>query len=74
MQSTESKEELIKRIAHFLETDKKSKTKKFPIVKKIVSNFHFENKVEANSICSEIRKFFLEHIGKLFSFNIKFQQ
>ena len=74
--TTGGKEELTKRIAHYLETGKvlqpkKSKPKKASAVKELDK----DTLIEEEFVCSEVhRAFFKTYIGSSFSFNVAFQK
>lgn len=75
LQTTGGKLELIERIAHFLDTGKKTykshTTRKIAIVDEITLNTN----IEENFVCSEKhRAFYKEQIGNSFSFNVTFQK
>ncbi|MFD1412470.1 DUF6434 domain-containing protein [Oceanobacillus jeddahense] len=75
MQSTGSKEELTNRIAHYLETGEKLRTKRSSKQRNNIDKIDLESNIEANFVCTEAhRTFYRENIGKSFSFNVKFQQ
>lgn len=70
-----SKSELTDRIARFLDTGEvlKSSAKRKPIVN--IGAITEDTIIEENIVCSEKhRAFFLEKIGKSFSFNVMFQK
>ena len=70
-----SKQELMERIAHFLETGKvlNSSTQRKAAV--TVGDITENTLIETNIVCSEKhRAFFKEKIGKSFSFNVAFQK
>lgn len=75
LQATGSKEELTNRIAHYLKTGEKLRTKRSPKHRKSMDKIYLESKIEDNFICTEVhRAFYKENIGKSFSFNVAFQQ
>ena len=67
--------EITDRIAFFLDTGKIQYT---PTVKRktaLVTHIKEDTRIESNFVCSEIhRKFFKEHIGDTFSFNVPLQK
>lgn len=73
---TGGKQEITKRIAHFLETGEILQTQ--PVsrnIKPAVSEITEDTLIEENIVCSQQhRAFFTEHIGKNFSFNVAFQK
>lgn len=74
--ATGGKQEITKRIAHFLETGEILQTQ--PVsrnLKPAVSEITEDTLIEENIVCSQQhRAFFIEHIGKSFSFNVAFQK
>lgn len=75
IQTTGNKVELTNRIAHFLETGEKLTTKRIKKSKNNINELALTDFIETNFICSEVhRSFYKKHIGKTFSFNVKFQQ
>lgn len=74
LQTTGSKEELIKRIIYYLDTGKKS-CKKYDKHKSKINNLTLDTLIEENIVCSEKhRAFFKQEIGESFSFNVNFQK
>lgn len=75
LQTTGGKLELSERIAEFLETGKKT-YKIHTIGRKVMVNqIQLNAVIEENFVCSEKhRTFFIEQIGKNFSFNVTFQK
>ena len=73
---TGGKQEITKRIAHFLETGEILQTQTVSInIKPAVSEITEDTLIEENIVCSQQhRAFFTEHIGKNFSFNVAFQK
>lgn len=67
--------ELTERIAYFLDTGKvlKTSSKRKPTIN--IGTITENTKIEPDIVCSEKhRAFFVEHIGKGFSFNVEFQK
>lgn len=72
-----SKTVLTERVAYFLETGRILPGTAEPAAKKsgIIFEISLESVIEPGFVCSEKhRKFFKEHIGSSFSFNVPFQQ
>ena len=75
LQSSGSKEMLVKRIATYLETGEKIKEqigkKERTVIREKITK---DMKIESHFVCSQVhREFFKAHIGKSFSFNVIFQ-
>lgn len=75
LQTTGGKVELTERIATFLDTGKKTYKNHTTRRTKIVDEITLNTIIEENFVCSEKhRKFYKEHIGNSFSFNVAFQK
>lgn len=77
LSTTGGKQELTKRIEHFLKTGEKLivSTKRRKNVDTDLSEIHLESLIEENFVCSEKhRAFFKSVIGNTFSFNVVFQK
>lgn len=75
LQTTGGKLELTERIANFLDTGKKTYKNHTTRRTKIVDEITLDTIIEENFVCSEKhRKFYKEHIGNSFSFNVAFQK
>jgi dTDP-glucose pyrophosphorylase len=75
LQSTGSKIEITNRIAYYLDTGKKLPITAERKEKNKVDTITLESEIEPNIVCSEKhRAFFVENIGKQFSFNVAFQK
>ena len=66
---------LTERIAYFLDTGKVKYTSEKRRTTNVISEITEETIIESDIVCSEIhRVFFLDKIGKSFSFNVMFQK
>jgi len=75
LQTSGSKSELTERIVHYLNTGEKLGADKKYRKANIIDAITLNNTIEHDFVCSEKhRTFFKEHIGKSFSFNVKFQK
>ena len=67
--------ELTERIAYFLDTGKVKYTSEKRRTTNVINEITEETIIESDIVCSEIhRAFFLDKIGKSFSFNVMFQK
>ena len=67
--------ELTERIAYFLDTGKVKSTSEKRRTTNVISEITEETIIESDIVCSEIHRFFfLDKIGKSFSFNVMFQK
>lgn len=75
LQTTGGKLELTERITNFLDTGKRTHKANTTRRTKIVDEITLDAIIEENFACSEKhRKFYKEHIGNSFSFNVAFQK
>lgn len=75
LQTTGSKSELSERIVKYLDTGEKSISKRDKRKTTIINEITLDTIIEDNFVCSEKhRKFYKEHIGNSFSFNVLFQK
>ncbi len=75
LQTTGGKLELTERITNFLDTGKRTHKANTTRRTKIVDEITLDTIIEENFVCSEKhRKFYKEHIGNSFSFNVAFQK
>ena len=75
LQTSGSKQELIERIAYFLETGKKTTAASKHKVSASIGEITGSALIEPDIVCSEKhRAFFKNKIGKNFSFNVSFQK
>lgn len=75
LQTTDGKLELTERITNFLDTGKRTHKANTTRRTKIVDEITLDTIIEENFVCSEKhRKFYKEHIGNSFSFNVAFQK
>lgn len=75
LQTTGGKLELTERITNFLDTGKRTHKANTTRRTKIVDEITLDTIIEENFVCSENhRKFYKEHIGNSFSFNVAFQK
>ncbi|GCF94918.1 hypothetical protein NRIC_28090 [Enterococcus florum] len=78
LQSSGSKEDLTKRISHFLTTGERRSRKDKPTFARssaVVGIIKLTDTIEDNFICSERhRVFFRQHLGSRFTFNVPFQK
>lgn len=74
LQTTGNKQELINRIALFLETGQKSSVQR-KRVKPAAKIIHLDELIGTNFVCTQAhRAFYQEHIGKQFHFFVAFQK
>lgn len=67
--------EITERIAHFLDTGEIFSAKRVQKKAQTITDITEETPIESDFVCSEKhRKFFKEHIGNSFSFNVAFQK
>ena len=75
LQTTGGKAELTNRISHYLDTGEKTINKRPPKVSVSIGSITEDTLIEDNFVCSEKhRAFFVQTIGKGFSFNVAFQK
>lgn len=75
LQTTGSKEELLKRIEHYLKTGKKLQSKQKKTKQERKTEIKLDDIIEANFVCSEQhRAFYKKEIGTSFSFCVPFQK
>ena len=75
LQSAGSKEEITKRIAHYLDTGERLSTNASKKRCAGIGEIERDSIIESNLVCSQThRTFFEAHIGKEFSFNVQFQK
>ena len=73
--SSGGKIEITNRIAYYLNTNNVLPTKAVPKLISNIGTISEDSKIESNFVCSEKhRAFFIEKIGKSFSFNVAFQK
>lgn len=74
LQTTRSKEELTKQIAHYLLCGEKLKQQKKKITYNKVTHINLQNKIESPFVCSEVhQKFYKDITDDSFSFIVPFQ-
>jgi hypothetical protein len=75
LQTTGGKADISKRIAHYLDTGEKLVSKTNSKTPAVVGNITDDTLIEDNFVCSEKhRAYFVQVIGKKFSFNVAFQK
>lgn len=75
LQSTGSKAELTMRIIEFLDTGKRTLKAHHKTKTNIPEMITLDTRIESNFVCSEKhRRFYKEHIGNHFTFNVSFQK